>query len=230
MSSSANFVIDPPVATSVPVAGGGLFPVRRVFCVGRNYADHAREMGNNPDIEPPVFFTKPADAVTIREAIPLDQVSKQLDYEAELVVAIGSGGNDIPAATALDHVYGYSVGCDLTRRDLQKEAKNEGRPWDMAKGFDLSAPIAAIRAVSEIGHPRSVALTLAVNGVERQKGNIDQMIWSVADIIAYLSRFVALAPGDLIFTGTPAGVGPLKRGDHVEIEAAGIAKFHFQMI
>jgi fumarylpyruvate hydrolase len=230
MPDSADFVIPPPTQVAVPVAGGGRFPVRRVFCVGRNYADHAREMGNDPDIEPPVFFTKPADAVTLDHDIPLDRVSKQLDYEAELVVAIGSAGRDIPASAALDHVFGYSVGCDLTRRDLQREAKDTGRPWDMAKAFDQSAPIAAIRRISEIGHPKSAALTLSVNGVQRQKGDIDQMMWSVADIIAYLSRFVALLPGDLIFTGTPAGVGPLKQGDHVEIEAAGIAKFDFRMI
>jgi fumarylpyruvate hydrolase len=227
---TAPFVVAAAPAVTVPVEGGGLFPVRRVFCVGRNYADHAREMGGDPSHEPPFFFTKPADAVTLAAEVPLDRVSRQLEYEAELVVAIGKGGAGIATKDALDHVYGYSVGCDLTRRDLQAEAKKAGRPWDMAKGFDLSAPIAPIRPAAIIGHPKSGALTLAVNGVRKQNGDIAQMTWPVADSIAFLSGFVALAPGDLIYTGTPAGVGPLAKGDLVEIHAAGIADLRFTMI
>lgn len=225
-----SFVVPPAAAVTVPVQGGGLFPVRRVFCVGRNYADHAREMGGDPTIEPPFFFTKPADAVTLDGEIPFDEVSRQLEYEAELVVAIGTGGSGIAAAEALERVYGYSVGCDLTRRDLQAEAKKAGRPWDMAKAFDRSAPIAPINPVSEIGHPRSAALTLAVNGVLKQNGNIDQMTWKVADIIAFLSKLVALAPGDLIYTGTPSGVGALTRGDKVAIKGENIAQLEFSLI
>ncbi len=217
-------------AVTVPVVGGGLFPVRRVFCVGRNYAEHAREMGGDPTREPPFFFTKPADAVTLLSDIPFDSVSQRLEYEAELVVAIGSGGRDIAADRSLGHVYGYSVGCDLTRRDLQAEAKKAGRPWDMAKAFDLSAPLAPIEPVSRIGHPSAAALTLTVNGAIRQQGDISQMTWGVADIIATLSRFVALAPGDLIFTGTPAGVGPLARGDLVVVAAAGIGRLEFRLV
>jgi len=224
------FVFPPAAVTSVPVEGCGLFPVRRVFCVGRNYAEHAREMGGDPTREPPFFFTKPADAVTLAAEIPMDRVSQRLEYEAELVVAIGKGGAEIPVSQALDHVYGYTVGCDLTRRDLQAEAKNAGRPWDMAKGFDLSAPIAAIRPVGQIGHPNSGPLTLSVNGVLKQNGDLSQMTWAVPDIIAFLSRLVTLAPGDLIYTGTPAGVGKLAKGDKVEIEAKTIARLSFTLI
>jgi len=224
------FVVPPAPAAAVPVKGGGQFPVRRVFCVGRNYAEHAREMGGDPTREPPFFFTKPADAVTLSPEIRLDRVSQMLEYEGELVVAIGKGGADIDAAEALDHVYGYSVGCDLTRRDLQGQAKKAGRPWDMAKGFDLSAPIAPIVPAAAIGHPKTGALTLKLNGEIRQNGDIGQMTWPVPDIIAFLSKFVALAPGDLIYTGTPAGVGKLVAGDRVEIEVEGVAKLAFTMI
>jgi fumarylpyruvate hydrolase len=216
--------------TLVPVIGGGLFPVRRVFCVGRNYADHALEMGGDPEREPPFFFTKPADAVTLAERIPFASETAQLEYEAELVVAIGTGGSDIAAGSALDHVFGYTVGCDLTRRDLQAAAKKAGRPWDMAKGFDQSAPLAPIMPASRLGHPSHAALTLAVNGVLKQQGDISQMTWPVPAVIAFLSRYVALVPGDLIFTGTPAGVGPLAKGDDVEINAAGIARLRFKIV
>jgi fumarylpyruvate hydrolase len=225
-----SFVVPPAPVTSVPVEGGGRFPVRRVFCVGRNYAEHAKEMGGDPTREPPFFFTKPADAVTLAAEIPLDRVSQMLEYEGELVVAIGKGGADIDAASALDHVYGYSVGCDLTRRDLQGQAKKAGRPWDMAKGFDHSAPIATIVPAARIGHPKKGALTLRVNGELRQNGDISQMTWPVPDVVAFLSRLVALAPGDLIYTGTPAGVGKLAAGDLVEVAVEGVGKLSFKMI
>jgi len=224
------FVVPAAPQTVVPVAGGGQFPVRRVFCVGRNYADHAREMGSDPTREPPFFFSKPADAVTLAAEIPTDGVSQRLEYEGELVVAIGKGGADIAAAQALDHVYGYTVGCDLTRRDMQGEAKKTGRPWDMSKGFDNSAPIAPIQPVSAVGHPAEGALTLAVNGAVKQNGDISQMIWPVADVIVFLSKLVALAPGDLIYTGTPSGVGVIVKGDKVEISCAGVASFSFTLV
>jgi len=224
------YVVPAAPQTVVPVAGGGQFPVRRVFCVGRNYADHAREMGHDPTHEPPFFFSKPADAVTVAAAIPTDKISKKLEFEGELVVAIGKGGADIKTGDALDHVYGYSVGCDLTRRDLQGEAKKAGRPWDMSKGFDNSAPIAPIQPASAIGHPAEGALTLAVNGSVKQNGDISDMIWPIADVIAFLSGLVELAPGDLIFTGTPSGVGALAKGDKVEIACAGVTSFSFTLI
>jgi fumarylpyruvate hydrolase len=226
----SDYVVPAAPQTVVPVVGGGSFPVRRVFCVGRNYADHALEMGGDPTREPPFFFSKPADAVTLAAEIPADKISKKVEFEAELVVAIGMGGSDIDAASALDHVYGYSVGCDLTRRDLQGEAKKAGRPWDMSKGFDNSAPIAPIQPAAKIGHPSRGKLTLSVNGAVKQDGDIAQMIWPVPDIVAFLSTLVALAPGDLIYTGTPAGVGPIVKGDKVEITCEGIATCIFSLV
>ena len=224
------YVVPAAPQAAVPVAGGGQFPVRRVFCVGRNYADHAREMGSDPDREPPFFFSKPADAVTVAAEIPADKISKKFEFEGELVVAIGKGGADIPAASALDHVYGYSVGCDLTRRDLQGEAKKTGRPWDMSKGFDNSAPIAPIQPAAKIGHPGKGRLTLSVNGAIKQDGDISQMIWPVPDVIAFLSTLVVLAPGDLIYTGTPSGVGPIVKGDKVEIICEGVTTCTFTLV
>jgi len=224
------YVVPAAPQAAVPVVGGGQFPVRRVFCVGRNYADHAREMGSDPSREPPFFFSKPADAVTVASEIPADKISKKFEFEGELVVAIGKGGADIPAASALDHVYGYSVGCDLTRRDLQSDAKKTGRPWDMSKGFDNSAPIAPIQPAAKIGHPAKGRLTLSVNGALKQEGDISQMIWPVPDVIAFLSTLVVLAPGDLIYTGTPAGVGPIVTGDKVEIICEGVTTCSFTLV
>jgi fumarylpyruvate hydrolase len=222
-----HFVFPPAAPTVLPVSGGGLFPVRRVFCVGQNYADHAREMGGDPDREPPFFFAKPADAVTTAPVVPFAPATERLDYEGELVVAIGTGGANIDSARALAHVFGYTAGCDLTRRDLQAAAKKIGRPWDMAKGFDLSAPMGALHLASEIGHPASGAITLTVNGVEKQHSDLSNMTWSVSEIIAHLSRYVTLAPGDLIFTGTPAGVGPLAKGDVVEVRIDAVTTHQF---
>jgi len=224
------YVVPAAPQAAVPVVGGGQFPVRRVFCVGRNYADHAREMGSDPSREPPFFFSKPADAVTVASEIPTDKISTKFEFEGELVVAIGKGGADIPAASALDHVYGYSVGCDLTRRDLQSDAKKTGRPWDMSKGFDNSAPIAPIQPAAKIGHPGKGRLTLSVNGALKQEGDISQMIWPVPDVIAFLSTLVVLAPGDLIYTGTPAGVGPIVTGDKVEIICEGVTTCSFTLV
>ena len=225
-----DFAFSPPDQASLPIEGGGRFPIRRVFCVGRNYADHAIEMGADPTREPPFFFTKPADAVSAKADIPYPPATGKLEFEGELVVAIGTGGANIAAASALDHVFGYAVGCDLTRRDLQAEAKKTGRPWDMAKGFDFSAPVSPIRKAATIGHPAQGALTLSVNGEIKQKGDLDQMIWPIPDMLGQLSQLVTLAPGDLIFTGTPAGVGPIVKGDVVEIAVAGVATHRFRLV
>lgn len=209
------FVFDPASVPSVAVAqSDDRLPVRRIFCVGRNYAAHAREMGNDPDREPPFFFTKPADSVVDdAQTVPYPPQTQDLHFEAELVVVIGQGGVNIPVEQALDHVWGYAVGNDLTRRDLQAAAKKMGRPWDMAKGFDNSAIIGPVHPVAAVGHPRQAAITLTVNGDTRQDADIADMIWPVPDVIAILSQSVALRPGDLIMTGTPAGVGALKPGD-----------------
>jgi fumarylpyruvate hydrolase len=192
------------------------FPVHRIYCVGRNYAAHAREMGADPAREPPCFFTKPADAVVANgAAVRYPTRTSNLHHEVELVVAIGLGGRQVPVTAALEHVYGYAVGNDLTRRDLQTEAKDKGLPWDVSKGFDHSAPISAIRPVSAGGHVTSGRIWLEVNGQSRQDANVSDLIWNVAEVIAELSTLFELQAGDLIFTGTPAGVGPLQRGDSI---------------
>ncbi len=209
------FVIPSPALPSVEVAGtDDRFPVHRIYCVGRNYAAHAREMGMDPDREPPFFFAKPADAV-VANGTPVTYPPRtaNLHHEIELVVAIGEGGRDIPLENSLAHVFGYAVGNDLTRRDLQFEAREAKRPWDVAKGFDGSAPIAAIRPAAEMGHPERGSIWLEVNGEVRQRGDLSEMIWRVPEIVAELSTYFELRPGDLIFTGTPEGVGPVRRGD-----------------
>jgi len=221
------FVITAPETASVAVAGSSArFPVRRVFCVGRNYAAHAREMGSDPNREPPFFFTKPADAVVpANGAVPYPPSTNDMHHEIELVVALKSGGKNIDAAQALDLVWGYGVGLDLTRRDLQAVAKDAGRPWDMAKGFDASAPCSALHPVSDVGHPAQARIWLEVNDTLRQEGNLDEMIWPIADVIASLSRLVTLAPGDLIYSGTPSGVGALQPGDRVRGGVDGVDTF-----
>lgn len=210
--------IFPVAAPSAEIAGSDLrFLVRRIFCVGKNYADHAREMGGDPDREPPFFFSKPADAVVPGTAeIAMPPRTANLHHEIELVVAIGKGGANIALDDATEAVFGYAVGNDLTRRDLQADAKAGGRPWDMAKGFDRSAILSPIRPAADIGHPAAARIWLSVNGAIRQDGDIADMIWPVADIIAELSTYVELQPGDLIYTGTPAGVGRIVLGDLVE--------------
>ncbi len=212
---SCAFVLPPPPVASVAVAGRSeRFAVRRIFCVGRNYAAHAREMGRDPDREPPFFFCKPADAVVDDASVlPYPPETADLQHEIELVVAIGQGGTDVPVAHALDHVWGYGVGIDLTRRDLQLAARELGRPWDWGKGFDCSAPCAALHTADAVGHPAKGRIWLAVNGSTRQEADLAEMIWGTGEIIAILSRSMALMPGDLIYTGTPAGVGPVVSGD-----------------
>ena len=209
------YVIPAPAQTSVEVAGSSeRFPVHRIYCVGRNYAAHAREMGMDPEREPPFFFSKPADAVVPNGApVPYPPRTGNLHHEIELVVAIGTGGRDIPLASALAHVFGYAVGNDLTRRDLQFAAREKGQPWDVSKGFDRSAPVTAIRRAAEVAHLDRGRIWIEVNGELRQQADLSEMIWSVPEIVAELSTLFDLAPGDLIFTGTPAGVGPLQRGD-----------------
>ena len=208
----------PPSIPSVPIKGHSeLFAVHRIYCVGRNYAAHAREMGANPDREPPFFFAKPADAIVPNRArIPYPPRTNNFHHEIELVVAIGKAGRDIPAAQALDHVYGYAVGNDLTRRDLQSDAKDHGRPWDTSKGFDRSAVVGAITPAAQSGHLSSGRIWLKVNGQVRQQADLSELIWSVPEIVAELSTFFELQPGDLIYTGTPAGVAALKKGDRIE--------------
>jgi fumarylpyruvate hydrolase len=226
-----DLVFAAPTQVTVPVTGGGAFPVRRVFCVGRNYAAHAREMGGDPNREPPFFFTKPADALVTRGAAsPFPPATENLHHEMELVVAIGTGGAAIDAEEALSHVYGYAAGLDLTRRDLQDEAKAARRPWDMSKGFDASAPIGDIAPADTIGHPDKGRIALAVNGAVRQQGDLADQIWAVPEIIAALSRLVTLAPGDLIFTGTPDGVARIVAGDILEGEIAGVGSVRTEIV
>ena len=210
-----SFVIPAPTQASIPVADSeDSFPVRRIYCVGRNYAAHAREMGHDPDREPPFFFCKPADALVPNgSTIPYPPATKDLHHEIELVAAVGKGGADIPEDKALEHVWGYAVGLDMTRRDLQGEAKSMGRPWDTGKAFDNSAPITALRPASVIGHPAKGRIWLTVNDGKRQDSDLSHLIWSVPETIAYLSRLFTLAPGDLIFTGTPEGVAAVGPGD-----------------
>jgi fumarylpyruvate hydrolase len=224
MESHMTLIFPAPAETTLPIAGQeALFPVRRIYCVGRNYAEHAREMGADPDREPPFFFAKPRDAIVAEGgAIPYPPATKDFHYEMELVVAIGSAGKDIAVDKALEHVFGYGAGLDMTRRDLQGVAKKAGRPWDMGKGFDFSAPCSAIRPATDIGHPDSGAIRLTVNGEIKQSGDLSEQIWSVPETIACLSALVELAPGDLIFTGTPAGVGPVVAGDRMEGHIDGI--------
>lgn len=226
-----SYVMPLPPVPSLPVVGGepgARFPVRRIYCVGRNYVDHAIEMGGSGR-EAPFFFMKPGDAVLPVAEGELGQMhypglTRDLHHEVELVAAIGRGGRDIRPEDALAHVWGYAVGLDMTRRDLQTQAKKHGRPWEIAKAFEHSAPCGPIHPASEIGHPREGAIRLAVNGATRQDGDLNQMIWKVPEMISYLSRLFTLAPGDLIFAGTPAGVGAVERGDVMRAHIDGLGE------
>lgn len=221
-----SLVIAAPAPITIPVAGGGHFPVRRIYCVGRNYEEHAKEMGFTGR-EPPFFFMKPADAIvnvaegTIGE-IAYPAGTSNLHYEIELVAAIGVGGTNIKAADAMKHVWGYAVGLDMTRRDLQGVAKKEGRPWEIGKGFDQSAPIGPIVPAAAAGNPGNAAITLAVNGQMKQSSSTSKLIWSIAESIEHLTTYWRLEPGDLIFTGTPEGVGAVVSGDLMEGAVAGV--------
>ena len=206
----------------IPVEGGGVFPVRRVYCIGRNYAAHAIEMGHDPDREPPFFFQKNPDSLDASGEMPYPVGTSDLQHEIEMMVALKSGGRDIALEDALSHVWGYGVALDMTRRDLQGDAKKLGRPWEIGKSFEHSAPISPLLPVSQVGHPSTGEITLHVNGALRQEGDLAQMIWKTPEIIRYLSQYFELAAGDVILTGTPAGVGPVARGDVIEGKVAGL--------
>lgn len=218
------YIIDIGERPSLPVDGSDArFPVGRIYCVGRNYADHAREMGHDPDREPPFFFMKAANSIVQNNStIGYPVGTKDVHHEIEMVVAIAKGGKDIPVDKALEHVFGYGVGLDMTRRDIQGEAKKMGRPWEMGKSFDESAPVTALRPASKVGHPAKGAIWLKVNGQVKQQGDLAMQIWTVPEQINHLSSLVTLQPGDLIFSGTPAGVGPVKAGDKLEGHVDGV--------
>lgn len=230
------YVIEPQAVTSLPIAGSEQrFPVRRVYCVGRNYAAHAREMGFDPDREPPFFFCKPTDTVigvadgqTLE--LPYPSETSNYHYEIELVAAIGKGGSNIPLEEANDHVFGYAVGLDMTRRDLQMKMREMGRPWEIGKAFDQSAPIAPLHPASKVGHPTQAGIWLQVNGADKQRSDINKLIWSVPETIAYLSRFFELKPGDLIMTGTPEGVGPVVAGDRMVGGVDGLGELNVRIV
>lgn len=218
------YVFPPAPQASVAIAESeNRIPVRRIFCVGRNYAAHAREMGKDPERDAPFFFTKPADAVVeTGVAIPYPPETSNFHYEAELVVVVGKGGRNIPEEESNDHIWGYAIGNDLTRRDLQLEAREKGRPWDWGKSFDRSAIIGPVFPVDQVGHPSSGRITLTVNGDTKQDADINELIWSVPEIVSILSHSIEIAPGDLIMTGTPAGVGPLVEGDSCVVSIDGL--------
>jgi fumarylpyruvate hydrolase len=230
------YVIPVPQVPALPVAGSGdLFPVRRVYCVGRNFAAHAREMGHDPTREPPFFFMKPADAL---QPVPEGETAEHpyppktgnYHFEAEMVVALASGGRDIPVERALDHVFGYGIGLDMTRRDLQDEAKQLRRPWELGKAADRSGPFGPLHPASRIGHPAGGAISLAVDGAVRQQADLSDMIWSVAEQIAYLSSYFELFPGDVIFSGTPEGVGAVARGQTMTASIAGLGEIRLRVV
>ena len=223
-------MIRAPVQAQVPVVGGGAFPVRRVYCIGRNYAAHAVEMGHDPDREPPFFFQKNPDSLDASGQFPYPVKSQDVHHEAELLVALHSGGTDIAAQDALDHVWGYAPCLDMTRRDLQGEAKKAGRPWEIGKSFERSAPVGPLHPVSDVGHLSSGKVSLTVNGELRQSGDLDQMIWKVPEMICYLSAYFELVAGDVILSGTPSGVGPVVRGDAMELSIAGLDMLRVEVV
>jgi fumarylpyruvate hydrolase len=225
-----SYVIASPQQASVPVKATNLrFPVRRIYCVGRNYNDHVVEMGGVPGREPPFFFQKPADAILLGGEFPYPTESKNVHYEVELVVALQSGGRNISVTDAARHIYGYAIGIDMTRRDFQAEAKKQGRPWETAKSFDHSAPISDIMPKSETGFLENANISLHVNGVQKQLSNISEMIWNVSEIIAELSKLFELHAGDIIFTGTPSGVGPVTIGDSITAAIATVGELSLRV-
>jgi fumarylpyruvate hydrolase len=223
MSDQAPHALPAVAATQAAVAGGGSFPVRRIYCVGRNYLDHIREMKEADERDPPFFFQKPRDAIVLDGArVPYPPFTSDFQFEVELVVALGKGGRDIPVETANSLIWGYAVGIDFTRRDRQFDARDMRLPWEVGKSFDASAPCGPIAQVRDSDRFKDCAITLSVNGVERQRGNIGQMIWNVPEVIAQLSKQVRLEPGDLIYTGTPSGVGPVVPGDLITAHVDGL--------
>ena len=225
-----SYVIAPPKLASIPVKGTHLrFPVRRIYCVGRNYNDHVVEMGGAPGREPPFFFQKPADALLLDGEFPYPSASQNVHHEVELVVALQSGGKNIAVADAAQHIYGYAVGIDMTRRDLQADAKKTGRPWEVAKSFDHSAPVSEITPKSDIGTLERANISLHINETQRQISNISEMIWSVPEIISELSKLFELHAGDIIFTGTPSGVGPVQSGDKLRATIEGLGELSLRV-
>ena len=228
---TSTYVITPPGIPTLPVEGSDkLFPIHRIYCVGRNYAEHAIEMGHDPNKEPPFFFQKNPDNVITDGTFPYPDKSSDVHYELEMLVAIGKGGVNIPVESALDHVWGYGIGLDMTRRDLQGEAKKLGRPWEVGKAFEASAPCSALVPASAIGHPASGKVWLNVNGTQRQVGDLNQMIWKVPEMISYLSGLFELQPGDVIMSGTPAGVGAIVRGDVMEGGVDGVGTLTVKVV
>ncbi|MFG1180413.1 fumarylacetoacetate hydrolase family protein [Xanthobacter versatilis] len=227
-----SYVFAPPAVPTLPIVGSDdHFPVHRIYCVGRNFADHAVEMGHDPNKEPPFFFQKNPDTLVPHGAtIAYPKMSQDVHHEIELVVALKAGGEDIPLERALDCVFGYAVGLDLTRRDLQGEAKKLGRPWEVGKAFEEAAPCSALVPATTIGHPDAGRIFLKINGAVKQEGNLNQMIWKVPEMIATLSTLFRLAPGDLIFAGTPAGVGPISKGDVLEGGVEGVGELRLTVV
>jgi len=226
-----DYVISPPEPTALPVNGlSATFPVRRVYCIGRNYAAHAIEMGHDPDREPPFFFQKNSENMDPSGEFPYPAQTSDVHHEAEIAVFLKTGGVNIPVESALDHVYGYALSLDMTRRDLQGEMKKSGRPWEIGKAFERSAPVGPIMPVDTIGHPSDGALILKVNGEIRQEGDLNQMIWKVPEMISYLSEYFELAPGDVVMSGTPSGVGPVVKGDVMEMTLDGFPTLTVRVI
>ncbi len=223
-------VIEVAARPTLKVSGGGFFPVRRVYCIGRNYAEHAIEMGHDPDKEPPFFFQKNPECLDGSGVFPYPPKSADVHFEIELMVALRDGGRDVPAAAALDFVFGYGIALDMTRRDLQAQAKKAGRPWEVGKAFERAAPAGVLRPVTEVGHPAAGRIALSVNGALRQEGDLDQMIWKTPEIISHLSEYYDIAAGDVILTGTPAGVGAVSRGDVLRGEIAGLGALDVRVV
>jgi len=225
-----DFVIPAPTTPSIPVSGGGAFPVRRVYCIGRNYAAHAIEMGHDPDREAPFFFQKNPNNLDSTCEFPYPPHSSDVHHEVELVVALKSGGSNIPLDQALNHVWGYAVSLDMTRRDLQGEAKKQGRPWEIGKAFERSGPVGPLHSVEKVGHQDHGRIELKVNGALKQEGDMNQMIWKVPEMISYLSEYFELQAGDIIMSGTPSGVGAVVRGDVMEASIEGLGNLVVKVV
>ena len=226
-----DYAIEPPELVTLPVSGTDtLFPVRRVYCIGRNYAAHAVEMGHDPEREPPFFFQKNPDNLDPSGAFPYPGMSSDVHHEVEMAVALKSGGTNIPVAEALDHVFGYAVSLDMTRRDLQGQQKKMGRPWEIGKAFERSAPVGPVHLLKTVGHLSHGRIELTVNGEVRQRGDLNQMIWKVPEMISYLSDYFELAAGDMILSGTPSGVGPVQKGDEIVARVAGLGELTVHVI
>jgi fumarylpyruvate hydrolase len=225
-----DFVIPAPPVPAIPVRGGGAFPVRRVYCIGRNYAAHAVEVGHDPNRESPFFFQKNPNNLDSSGEFPYPPHSSDVHHEVELVVALKSGGTNIAIADALDHVWGYGVSLDMTRRDLQNDAKKQGRPWEIGKAFERSGPVGPLKPVSEVGHPDSGRVELKVNGTLKQEGDMNQMIWKVPEMISYLSEYFELQAGDIIMSGTPSGVGPVVKGDRMDAMIEGLGTLSVKVV